>query len=216
MTGRAARLALLFAACLIPAAAAERVTRAAVWHPASSFIADFHKLCDGFRGEAFGACFVRAMVKAGAPPAALAFARRHQGEAYLEGLDEAGGGAVALAHVVYPFRANENSAWVFVNGSPDWIDVDDLTRLPQTALKANAAYRAIRARYPRVALWPGGRGRDGPVRAASPGGGARFVVAYRLQDFCHACAIVGRARFAFAFDRQGRFRDARLVAVTGK
>src|SRR5579863_112684 len=163
----AAWLALLFAACAVPAAAAERVGRAAVWHPLSGFIADFHKLCSGFRGEASAACFVRAMAQAGAPPAALAFARRRKGEAYLEGLDEAEG-AVALAHVVYPFRANENSAWVFVNGSPDWIDVDDFARLPQQALKANAAYRAIRARYPRVTLWPGGRGRDGPARAASP------------------------------------------------
>lgn len=217
MRARAAAvgLALLFAACAIPAAAAERVTEAAVWRPPPSFIDDFHKLCAGLGGAAFAECFVRAMAQAGAPPAALAFARWREGEAYLEGLEEAGG-PVALAHVVYPYRANENSAWVFVNGSPDWIDVDDFARLPQKALAGNAAYRAIRARYPRVALWPGGRGSAGPRPQPVPGGGERFVVAYRLQDFCHACAILGHARFAFAFDRSGKFQGARLVGVAAK
>jgi hypothetical protein len=211
----AAGLALLFAAWAIPAAAAERVTEAAVWRPPPNFIDDFHKLCAGLGGKAFADCFVRAMAKAGAPPAALDFARWREGEAYLEGLEEQGG-PVALAHVVYPYRANENSAWVFVNGSPDWIDVDDFARLPQKALPENAEYRAIRARYPRVMLWPGGRGPTGPRPQAMPGGGERFVVAYRLQDICHACAIVGKARYAFAFDRSGKFLGAQLVGVTAK
>jgi hypothetical protein len=208
-------LALLFAAWAIPAAAAERVTEAAVWHPAPSFLEDFHKLCAGLGGTAFADCFVRAMAQAGASPGALAFARWREGEAYLEGLEETGG-PVALAHVVYPYRANENSAWVFVNGRPDWIDVDDFARLPQKALPENAEYRAIFARYPRVMLWPGGRGPTGPRPRALPGGGERFVVAYRLQDFCHACAIVGEARYAFDFDRGGKFLGAQLVGVTAK
>ncbi|HEV2301988.1 MAG TPA: hypothetical protein VGR91_10510, partial [Stellaceae bacterium] len=199
-----------------PVAAGERVTQAAVWRPPPGFIADFHGLCERLRGAVFADCFVRAMAKAGAPAAALAFARSRMGEAYLEGLDEEGRGPVALAHVAYPFRANENSAWVFVNAIPDWIDVDDFASLPRAALAATAAYRAIRTRYPRVMLWPGGRGRAGPEREASPRGGVRFIVSYRLQDFCHACAIVGHARFAFAFDRRGKFLGARLLAVTGK
>jgi hypothetical protein len=210
-----AGFALFFAASTLAAAAAgERVTQAAVWHPPPGFIADFHALCDGFAGKAFTECFVQAMAKEGAPPAALAFARWRRGEAYLEGLDEAG--PVALAHVFYPFAANENSHWAFVNGNPDWIDVDDFARLPQKALAANAEYRAIRARYPRVALWPGDRRPIGPRPEAAPGGGKRFVVSYRLQDFCHACAIVGEARCAFLFDRRGKFLGARLVGVTAK
>jgi hypothetical protein len=212
----AAGLALLLGVLAIPAAAAERVTQAAVWQPPPSFIDDFHKLCAGLGGTAFADCFVRAMAQAGAPPAALAFARWREGEAYLEGLEHTGNGPVALAHVVYPYRANENSAWVFVNGRPDWIDVDDFARLPQKALPENAEYRAIFARHPRVMLWPGGRGATGPRPQPLPGGGERFVVAYRLQDFCHACAIVGKARYAFAFDRGGKFLGARLVGVTAK
>jgi hypothetical protein len=44
--------------------------------------------------------------------------------------------------------------------------------------------------------------------------GRAFVVGYLLRDLCHACAIVGRVRFAFDFNTGGTFLGARLMSVT--
>jgi hypothetical protein len=192
------------------ASAADRVTAAAVWRPATGFISRLHARCDRLGGAPFDACFVAAMAAAGAAPGAIAFARRLDGEAYLQALAETGG-PVAVAHVFYPFRANENDAWLLVNGRPALIDVDDTRRLDLAAMRRGAAYRAIAQRYPQVDLWPGDRGAAGPEVAA---GGRQFIVDYRLRDLCHACAVVGRLRFSFDFDKAGNFLGTRLVSIT--
>ena len=144
------------------------VTPAAVWRPAAGFMERFHRRCDGRQGAAFDACFAAEMAAAGASPAALDFTRRLDNEGFLAALDPTGG-RVSVAHVVYPFRANQNEAWLLVNGSPPLIEVD---------------------------------------------GGREIVVGYLLRDLCHACAIVGRVRFAFEFGNDGRFLGAKLRAVT--
>jgi hypothetical protein len=185
------------------------VTAAAVWRPDSGFMSRFHARCDGLGGKAFDACFVASMAKAGAAPAALGFARRLDSEAYLQALAEAGG-PVAVAHVFYPFRANENDAWLLVNGRPDLIDVDDQHHLALAALRSAAAYRAIARHYREVSFWPGDRGAAGPQVAA---GGRQFIVDYRLRNLCHACAIVGHVRFVFDFDATGTFLGTRLISV---
>lgn len=203
-------LALLFAA--VPALAQERVSADAIFHPPADFLARFHARCDGRAGSAFTDCFVAAMGEAGATPAALAFARAVQSDGYLAALRPER--PVAAALVVYPFRANENWAWLLVNGRPPRIDVDDQRLLAQDALRRAPAYRRLLARYPRLSLWPGRRGADLPTPRRDAVGGERFVIAYQLQDFCHACAVVGRARFAFRFGADGTFLGTRLVAVT--
>jgi hypothetical protein len=196
-------------AVIAVAAAAERVTPAAVWRAPAGFMSRFHTACAGLGGGAFDACFVTSMRKAGASPAALAFVRRLDGEAYLEALVETDG-SVALAHVVFPFRANENEAWFIVNGTPPLIDVDDERYLALAAMQAAPAYIAIARQFPEVTFWPGDRGREGPqVRVR----GRRIVVDYRLRNLCHACAVVGHARFAFDFDAAGKFLGTRLVSV---
>jgi predicted secreted protein len=46
-----------------------------------------------------------------------------------------------------------------------------------------------------------------------PDQGQRFVVEYRLRNLCHACELVGFARFAFDFDHAGQFLGTRLRGV---
>ncbi len=149
------------------------------------------------------------MAKAGASPAALAFTRRLDNDGYLHALKETGG-PVSLAHVLYPFRANENEAWLLVNGTPPLIDVDDQHYLALAAMRASARYDEIRRRYPNATFWPGDRGAAGPAVAQ---GGREFVVDYLLRDFCHACAIIGYVRYAFDFNARGKFLGTRLVSV---
>jgi hypothetical protein len=193
------------------AAAQERVTAAAVWQPPAEFNARFHKQCDGRAGAAFTACFTAAMAKAGASPAALAFTRRLDNDAYLQALDEPAGGLIAVAHVFFPFAANENSAWFLVNGSPPLINVDNFRNLNFPQLRSTAAYLAIYHNYRNVTFWQGDRGADGPEVLNH---GREFVVGYFLRNLCHACAIVGRVSYAFDFDAAGKFLGTRLVSVT--
>ncbi len=185
------------------------VTAAAIWRPDAGFMQRFHQQCDGRAGKAFDACFAAAMAKAGASSAALDFTRRLHNEAYLQALNEYGG-PVAVAHVFYPFRANENDAWFLVNGTPPLIDVDDRRYLALSAMRSSAVYGEIHQRYPNVSFWPGDRGASAPEVSR---GGREFVIGYLLRDQCHACAIVGRVRFAFDFDAAGKFLGARLISV---
>ena len=111
----------------------------------------------------------------------------------------------------YPFRANENDAWLLVNGTPALIDVDDRHYLALAAMRGSAGLSAsFDRRYPNVSFWPGDRGVTGPQVAR---GGREFVVGYQLRDQCHACATVGQVRFAFDFEAEGRFLGTRLISV---
>lgn len=176
----------------------------AVWTPPSDFLAAFHAACDRGPGSKFGECFLEEMRKAGAPPAALAFARRVDDQGYLRGFQEAG--TVDLAFAEYPFRANENQLCFLVNGTPPLLDVDDLSRLDRETLAANRDYVSIARSYPNIAIFPGRRsGARGPRAVRLQTGGQGFQVPYSLRDGCHACRIVGDAELRFDFDVEGRF-----------
>ncbi len=204
--------AALAVLCLAPASSADAaatVTSAAIWHPPPGFFADFHARCDGRSGVAFADWFAAAMAAAGASRAALDFTLGLGNEGYLQALDPTGG-PIAVAHAYYPFRANENSAWLLVNGEPAVIDVDDQHFLALSVLRAAPAYRAILRRYPNAMVWPGARGLAGPEVLSN---GRAIVVGYDVRDVCHACAIVGRVRFVFEFGPGGKFLGARLASV---
>jgi hypothetical protein len=203
-------LAILGIAAFGGSAGAQTVTAAAVWQPPPGLNARFHKKCDGRVGAAFTACFTAAMAKAGASPAALAFTRRLDNDAYLQALDGSGG-PVAVAHVFFPFAANENSGWFLVNGTPSLINVDNFRNLNFPRLRSTVAYLAIYHDYRNVTFWQGDRGADGPEVLNH---GREFVVGYLLRDLCHACAIVGRVGYAFDFAADGKFLGTRLVSVT--
>jgi hypothetical protein len=203
-------LAILAVAAFAGSAAGQIVTATAVWRPDPGFAARFHAQCDGRSGTAFDACFVAAMAKAGASRAALDFTRQLDNEAYLQALGDSSG-AIAVAHVFYPFRANENDAWFLVNGTPALIDVDHRRYLALAAMRSSVAYGEIYRRYRNVTFWPGDRGASAPAILQN---GREFVVGYLLRDLCHACAIIGRVRFAFDFDGSGKFLGTRLASVT--
>jgi hypothetical protein len=190
--------------------AANALTAAAVWHPVAGFLARFHAQCEGRRGAAFDACFAAVMAQAGASRAALDFTRRLGNQAYLQALDPTSG-PIGIAHVVYPFRANENDAWLLVNGRPPLIDVDDQRNLSTSEMRSVAAYAEIHRHYPNVTFWPGDRGISGPEIALN---GREIIVGYVLRDLCHACAIVGRVGYAFDFDASGKFLGTRLVSIS--
>lgn len=198
------------AAAIRPAAAQVAVTAAAVWRPDAGFLTRFHAQCDKRGGAAFDACFAAAMAKAGASRAALEFTHRLADQAYLQAIEHSAG-PLAVARVFYPFRANENSAWLLVNGTPPLIDVDDRKYLSFAKMRSSAPYLAIHRHYPKVTFWPGDRDASGPQVSRD---GREFIVDYLLRDLCHACAVVGHVDYAFDFDGAGKFLGTRLASVT--
>ena len=190
------------------AAERARVGSGAVFSPSPDFLADFHRACDAKSGADFGECFVAQMAKAGASREAVAFARSTGNLGYLRAFRETG--RVDVGEVEYPFRANENQAWILVNGKPPVIDVGDTASI-QNLLEANPVFKTLRLAHPQLAAFPR-VSRDGPRALPAPDGGQRFATAYELKD-CRACKAAGYASVAFRFDAGGVFLGPELGQV---
>ncbi len=189
----------------------EAIGPEAVWDSDERSQKKLHEECGSLAGPV-DKCFISFMEKSGASPQAAAFARLLDRRGYLRGFRKAG--PVDIAYVAYPFRANENYGYLLVNGDPTMIDVDNLNALPKKQLESDPKYMKLAAKFPDIAIWPGDRySTEHPIMERLPDGGQRFVVEYRLTDFCHACEVVGKARFGFDFDPKGKFLGIKALQV---
>ncbi len=196
-------------------AAVPQVLAGAVWTPPADFRDAFHAACDGGEGQDIGACFLRAMEKAGAPAAAVDFARRTGDQGYLTQLRESG--VVDVAYAEYPFRANENRVVLLVNGEPAAIDVDDPSLISTKIFQGNSVYAALSRSTSNIAVFPGDRSSlRFPRVLARAGGGQSYVVPYELTDGCHACKVLGDAYVGFDFDARGRFERLSILRVQAR
>ena len=188
-----------------------KVTAAAVWTPSQDVLNKARNFCDKSMGAAsFPECFMNQLAAAGAPAESVAFTRA----LYQLGDGQVGVitafknyGAIGVAQVMYPLRANDNYGLLFVNTDPNLLDSDDLKKLDQAAMSQDAAFQAIKKQYPQADVWPGDRSGKDPWPVAKPqaDGGTEFIVSYPLINGCHACARVGKARFGWDFDANGKF-----------
>jgi hypothetical protein len=192
------------------AAVVPPVDARAVWQPDADTLKKARSACTSVAYSELGNCFLRQMQEAGASPEAVGFLRSMHNDAYLAKYENTG--RVSIAWVIYPFRANANTAGLLVNGTPPSLDVDDLSRLPRDRLISSSKWRALVARYPKATLWPDDRsGMTGIHVASLPGGGQRFVVNYLALDGCHACARLALIRYAFDFDVTARLLGVRFI-----
>jgi hypothetical protein len=190
----------------------QAIDAGAIWEPSSTTIRLIQRTCAP-TGAEFSECFVDQMQKSGASPEAIAFTHSIDNMGYMIGFRPAAG-RVSLAHVTFPFRANENQGAYLVNGTPERIDVDDQSLLSKSELNANPVYAKLVDRYSEILMFPGDRLGTNAIVAETPsGGGQRFLVDYKLNDRCHACPQVGTARFAFDFNPQGQFLGTKLMSV---
>ncbi len=188
------------------------VTADTVWNADKQAILAAKQRCVDTGGRELEECFADAMQGFGASPEAAAFTRFFAGGAFVRKFRETG--RIDIAHIVYPFMANENHGILLVNGDPPIVDVDDIALLPKEAMEQDRTYAAIRKSYPRVTLWPGDRSlRQVPLIETLPGGGQAFIVPYTLRNFCHACEVLGSAFFAFDFDKGGKLVGIRFLRV---
>jgi predicted secreted protein len=222
---RRAKVAALLASylCLIAAhqamaqvsGAKQSIGPAAVWQPGAQLMENIRQECAPLSGPVFEDCFFSAMARSGATPEALAFTRGSGSLAYVREFLECG--RVDVAFVAYPFRANENTGILLVNGYPAVIDVDKLNALPKSELQKDPLYSHLAEDFPQIAVWPGDRySREDLAVENMPGGGQRFILGYRLLNGCHACELIGHARFAFVFNGLGNFTGITLISLDNK
>ena len=195
-----------------PAADAAPIGPESVWNPPADFSERFRAACARLEGAAFSDCFVAQMAKAGAPPPAVAFARRVHGMGFARAFHDAG--RVDLVWAEYPYRANENRVCLIVNGDPPLLDVDDVSRIDRASLERDPIWASLLQRHPKAAIFPANREdttRPGVQRVA--GGGTIFTVGYEVHDGCHACAVIATMRVLWRFDADGRFLGTEIKSV---
>ena len=188
----------------------------AVWNPSAGDLAQIQKIC-GNHARGYSHCFVEQMGNFGAPPDAVSFTQNYadhnQGMiAVLQGFRPLD--AVDLGYAFSP-AGDFSRRWLLLNGSPEIVNVDDFSLLPQTDMRHDWAFGALENRYPRIALFDGDRSTEVMPQVESlPDGSQQFVVDYPLRDQCRSCAQVGRAIFAFTFDATGRLAEVKFVKIT--
>jgi hypothetical protein len=151
---------------------------------------------------------LRNMGRLGATRDALAFARRLSAGGTWGWAEEFRNyGTVDLIKASYPLRANTNSGWLLVNGSPDLVDVEEYDR--GGSVTGDSRYRALLARNQNVFPY----GHIGFLRhEARPGGRQRFVFSDNVGT-CRACEPSASIEFAFDFAADGRLIGTSLLAV---
>ena len=190
-----------------------RVNDAAAWNPSPEVVAAIRARCEPDPAH-LESCFLAEMKSAGASAEAVAFSKSLAGTGviYLRAFRQVA--RVDVAYIQYVFRANELEGVLLVNGDPSPIDVDDESQYPETELQKYPPYAALADKYPNVSLWPGDRNNPLLPKLDATGWGTQtFLVDYILRDGCHACAPIGTATFAFAFDTQGKFQGTHVSAV---
>lgn len=191
-------------------AAGPRITEKAVFVPGQSLIDTARTTCSGEEG--LMPCYVKLLRNAGAPDDAVRFVKLTDEPGYLRKLKKVG--PVDIAFVEFPFRANENAGVFLVNGTPEMINVDDLSAIGSSLLDANPAYAALKKQYPDISLFMGDRFSEDAISVERPKTGKLiFTVPYRLSEGCRACEDVGEARVVFSFDTKGTFEGRKLRDV---
>jgi hypothetical protein len=192
---------------------AAKVSVDAVFAPAPEFGDAVKATCEGLQSDKLQDCFAKEMKKAKATPAAVEFSKQLGEPGYVRDFKVAG--AVDIAYVFYPYRANENQSCLLVNGEPAVIDVDNHKLVGAGALKFNPVYMGLAKNHKEVSLWPGDRyGTETPDVEMGAMAGAHIVVNYKLREECHACAVLGHAWYSFDFDAKGKFLGVKLTGVS--
>jgi len=161
-------------------------------------------------------CLLKEMREHGATENAIAFTKWYyetpQGDsAYITSLAKPQYGPVQLASIFYPGNANNNAAYLFVNGTNPRVADPKVVFAPAAQpWKHNADYEVILSAHPHAFVYPA-LSFVGLTRRN--GGGQRFTLAAPILDGCHACAQLGIVDIAYDFGSLGAPKGVSLIAV---
>jgi len=161
-------------------------------------------------------CLLQKMHEHGAPNNAIAFTKWYYWapggySAYITALAKPQYGPVQLASVYYPGNANNNDAYLFVNGTnPRVTDPSVVFARNGEPWTHNAGFRSISSAHPHAFV-------DSALSyvglARREGGGQRFTLAAPILDGCHACARLGTVDIAYDFGNLGAPKGAFVIAI---
>lgn len=189
----------------------DSITEGAIYKPDTSRINGIRETC-GKSKKDFYSCYIAFIQKDGATKEAIAFIKLLGEPGYMRDYKKAG--AVGIAFVIFPFRANENNGCFLVNGNPPLINVDDMAEITSKMLQNDEEYLKLKKKYPDIALWMGDRTGTDFIRTVQlKKGGVRFSIPYRLTEGCRACEDVGEARIGLDFDARGNITGRTVLKV---
>jgi len=159
-------------------------------------------------------CVAMLMRENGATERSIAFTRKifnDRGSGFIS--DFRGNGKVNIVAADFPGRANTNSEFFMVNGSPSIVSVIGVYKqnINNINIRMDANYPAIAQKCPQVELWadPGW-----PHEENLSNGYQRFVFGFPLLNGCHACEVCGAAEVAFDFDKTGKFQGISFIGLS--
>lgn len=178
-----------------------------VWHPSENV---WGPSC-AYGGDE-PECRYMEMERNGASKDAIDFTRdwyKRTGDiACLSGFREMG--KVDLGEITAPiYNDPDNLDYILVNGSSGIVKLYDKIR--NVDIRKGAGFTRLSKKFPNAEVWPGGYSFEAMHRL--PDGGQRFVFKFVLLNGCHACDVAGHAKFAYDFDRSGRFVEAKLLGL---
>ena len=119
-------------------------------------------------------------------------------------------GAVSIASVELPGRANDNFMYIFVNGTPMFVNPNNVFDHAPAPWAKNKAFLAIAKTHPNANVFP----EEAFVgESARPGGGQRYRFAFPIVDGCHACARVGIVYVGYDFAHDGSAAGSSVTAI---
>jgi hypothetical protein len=144
-------------------------------------------------------------------------------------LIEMGAGVQAIAFTNYApvpsaiasFTDYRNAAAVYAvmrwaDGASGWcligVSGEAVGMWEPTGAEHDQKFVAFANTHPNATLWmPVDKG-DAPSVVDSEHGVERFIFTFTVRT-CHACAVIGRARVGFEFDRKGHYEGAKLLSI---
>lgn len=202
MLGRFITRTLLLAGLVSSATVSAQVYSAdSVWQVKEQQAFTALMSCD----TAASACVAKQMKQMGASDSALKFSAAINNEGYLLKFQEKG--KVDLGTVVYPFRANTNTAYVLLNGQPSLVDTE-INKL--AGLEQDGSFKQLKKQYKNLEFW----GTNAQfVNINKTKAGTNYVFNYLLKDGCRACAAPAAAQVEFRFNGQGKFLGTQFIKI---
>jgi hypothetical protein len=88
------------------------------------------------------------------------------------------------------------------------LNPDDVGTVGQGEVLRSATFSSLRRLHPQATVWPQA---GSIVETRRPGGGQRFIITRPIVDGCHACKLLGAARYAYDFAPAGVPRGQSFV-----
>jgi hypothetical protein len=203
----------------ITASSTRDVGPSAIWLPGPGFASNAYAVCNRIASSIsfnYADCEIDQMVAAGAPPAAVKFAReftrQYLGEVVVM-REFKNIGSADLVSVQYPFRMGMNTRQILINYDPESPDVHDPDNVEKREMERDPLYRELKKRYPRLCLMRGQGERNSWLNVETQKDGTfRHTRGYLVGDGVRDNSFIAGATFEWDFDATGKFLGTKFLS----